>query len=170
MTAFFLVISLFLNILALFAIVILFLRQNKLVETEKKIEKMNREIEDSVAGFLVQMKEENEHFINKLKADHAASPNESIEKQKAVNQLSEDLKQQDHIPLKTSGGKLPAAAAAKVYKQNTILSNQKNEESLADKAWLLKEKGLSEGEIAKALNKGKTEISLLLKFHQKTQE
>lgn len=66
MTSVFLFISILLNIIALFFIVILYLRQSKLFEVEKKQRKMIEEMEDVISTYLAEMKEENESFIERI--------------------------------------------------------------------------------------------------------
>jgi hypothetical protein len=66
MTSVFLFISILLNIIALFFIVILYLRQSKLFEVENKQRKMIEEMEDVISTYLAEMKEENENFINRI--------------------------------------------------------------------------------------------------------
>ncbi len=66
MTSVFLFISILLNIFALFSIVILYLRQSKLFEVEKKQQRMIEEMEDVISTYLAEMKEENESFIERM--------------------------------------------------------------------------------------------------------
>lgn len=66
MTSVFLFISIVLNIIALFSIVILYLRQSKLFEVEKKQQRMIEEMEDVISTYLAEMKEENESFIERM--------------------------------------------------------------------------------------------------------
>ncbi|KON89061.1 hypothetical protein AF332_21210 [Sporosarcina globispora] len=80
MTAFLLAISLLLNIVALLAIIILFLRQNKLMEAEKKQDKVLVEMEEVISSFLIQMKEENDDFISKFSQLHAKKQSSKKEK------------------------------------------------------------------------------------------
>ncbi|GAE43682.1 hypothetical protein [Mesobacillus boroniphilus] len=63
MTTFLLLLSLILNGAAIFAIILLYLRQNRLVEAEKKQEKIIKEIEEVFSAYLFELKEENDKFL-----------------------------------------------------------------------------------------------------------
>ncbi|HJV31533.1 MAG TPA: hypothetical protein VJ558_05005, partial [Bacillales bacterium] len=62
MITFLLIISLLLNGVALFSILILFTRQNRLLEMGKRQEMMKKEVEEIISASLFEMKEENEAF------------------------------------------------------------------------------------------------------------
>ncbi|MDZ5473453.1 hypothetical protein SM124_17200 [Bacillus sp. 31A1R] len=197
MTNFLLLVSLILNIIALFAIIILYLRQNRFANMETKQEKMLHEMEETISTYLMQMQEENEQFINKIIEVNRRSPKIGAEVKN--NQLEETV---ELPPLKknSAGQKRFASAtvyqATKAYKQpitgtqpinfdedevalppidkekrdEEIIPQVSQSDSLIEQAILLSEQGLSYEEIAKKLNKGKTEIELLLKFNRKMQE
>ncbi len=59
------VLTLIISLLALFAVIILYIRQNRLFHIEKRYKQLNDELEASVSAFIIEMKEENEAFINK---------------------------------------------------------------------------------------------------------
>lgn len=198
MTTFLLLISLFLNILALFLIIILYLRQNRFLQVEKKQEKMMQEMEEVISAYLVQMKEENEEFIKRMsKVENTITA--SITKERKSD-LNEELKDSEMtIPVQGIAGKANIYSAAKAYKQFTKMTNinpsasnmtesidlppldqdhskieaiekensNLEENSLLEEILQLKEQGFNETEIAQKLNKGKTEVALLLKFNQK---
>lgn len=94
MTSVFLFISILLNIIALFFIVILYLRQSKLFEVEKKQRKMIEEMEDVISTYLAEMKEENENFINRIT---------NSEKSKGKKKESRISDESDIEPLLPSG-------------------------------------------------------------------
>lgn len=222
MTTFLLLLSLFLNILALFAIIVLFLRQNRLMLVEKKQEKIITEMEEVISSYLVQMKEENEDFISRVKKmDIRSNSSFGVPSETTQTPLRKTAKadKSDNSSLQENNlhnriGKIPASVVANVYKKNGKVSrfgpnnngddpfneesvelpplevnmeinnnplpdtelessNSKSnfqEQSILSQVLLLKNEGLSEGEIAQRLNKGKTEIELLLKFNQNRQE
>lgn len=216
MTTFLLVISLIVNSIAIFAIIILYMRQNRLLEVEKKQEKMIHDMEESISAYLIQMKEENENFINRIKKmNDKAEKHELIsstirvtkEKTEPERQVMDEQQpevQKLDIPISKNNVGMKQAAV-KAYQtapkpQNLAedvmlppitdredkvnlstendgekLTESKNDdqvqdlymESLYNQVIIMKKQGLSEDEIAKKLNKGKTEIELLLKFRQK---
>lgn len=67
MTNLLLLVSMLLNGIALFCIVILYLRQNKFLQVEKKYEKLLQEMEEVISTYLLEMTEENEKFIQKVR-------------------------------------------------------------------------------------------------------
>ncbi|WP_426860701.1 hypothetical protein [Cytobacillus gottheilii] len=216
MTVMLLVISLFLNILAFVAIINLYMRQTRLIESEKNQAKATEEMEEIISTYLTQMKEENDEFLQKLSDLH--TPDKAPAKtspEKTENKRAEPQKDLEDPPaFQAKIGKASMYQAAKVYQQNKAASenskadikdeaaseNSKaaiNEETanqnvepdaekdihseaeeindttqtqqptLLSQALVLKNLGLTNDEIAKKLNKGKTEIQLLLKFHEK---
>lgn len=209
MTTFLLLISLFLNVLAIFAIIILFLRQNRLLQVERKQEKMISDMEEVISTYLLQMKEENEAFIDRVKSLGIRSePINEIDSNK--NNTKENgngatqEKDSKDILLQSRIGKASVYKAASAYKQNSIavvkdnesktpesledhsvklpplgknndvivengksansLRDHLQEDSFLNQVLALKKQGFTEDKIAQKLNKGKTEIELLLKF------
>ncbi|WP_175989035.1 hypothetical protein [Bacillus sp. Marseille-Q1617] len=172
MTTFLFFVSFLLNIVSLLAIIILYTRQNRFIDLEKRQGKMLQEMEETISTYLIEMKEENEAFINSLHqrneepSSHPAQPDSSRKEE----------------PSSLANKRLHAA---KAYKKPAA-SVERNEEdsgwspplpddsrefgggSLVTQVITLQQKGLSIEEIAKRLGKGKTEIELLLKFNQKS--
>ncbi|TKC18682.1 hypothetical protein [Robertmurraya kyonggiensis] len=184
--------SIVLNVVALFCIAILYLRQNRLLEVEKKQEKLIKEMEEVISSYLMEMTEENERFINKVR-EMTAKPTTSNEP------IREALKKEDVKLERTSPRKGNVYQAVQAYKKtpssNETINqeeelehktppapqepvNQENDNNSTDlysqsfyyQALLLKKQGLSIEDIARRLNKGKTEIELLFKLRQNDQE
>lgn len=114
MTSVFLFISILLNIFALFSIVILYLRQSKLFEVEKKQQRMIEEMEDVISTYLAEMKEENESFIERMTkaANNQSNNKENRKKEVRIEPIlpsAEDEKLQ--FPVKNS-----KSHAVKAYK------------------------------------------------------
>ncbi|MDD9312770.1 hypothetical protein PUS82_15950 [Cytobacillus firmus] len=199
MTAFLLAISLLLNIVALLAIILLYLRQNKLMDTEKRQEKVLIEMEEVISAYLVQMKEENDDFISKLSKVNVKNDTSIKEKSIPVkldrkNDLDIAKADETSMPL----ARASIYQASKAYKQNLRAAEDKlsekeslpslkenesvtrsdssqsikeeNPSSINDQVFILKKQGMSAGDIAKKLGKGKTEVELMLKFRQNQQE
>lgn len=194
MTTFLLLLSLILNAAAIFAIILLYLRQNRLVEAEKKQERIIKEIEEVFSAYLFELKEENEKFIElmtkrpgKKQSENKKDPSIEIEEEDR-NQSPESGNQGDQPPRFGKG--ISYHAARKAYQQNsepvseeeitvelieelpTSLENGQVSKplSLIDQVMEMKRQGKSVEEIARVLDKGKTEIELLLKFRQNMQE
>lgn len=190
MTTFLLLLSLILNAATIFAIILLYLRQNRLVEAEKKQGKIINEIEEVFSAYLLELKEENDKFLQWIKKtdipkqtgirEDADFEAEEMETETVADQITQE-KQQNRL-----GKGIAYHAARKAYQQNRepvltdlnnkieIDSQKENVElkklSFVDQVVYMKKQGLSIEEIARDLDKGKTEIELLLKFRQKTQE
>lgn len=220
MTSILLIFSLVLNIIALFAVVLLYLRQNRLLQLEKKQDKIMNEMEEFFSGCILEFKEENESFISRLQELGEVEQPRPIEEQRSTagnapdrrskpiqkkkKAVNDNLRQ--HTAVITSipendrpkGNVYQAVQAYKnipileqekdlkqtpaSFQENTMAKEEKNEpplyekdlrssnlyiQSLLNQALLLQKQGLSLDEIAKMLNKGKTEIELLFKFRQK---
>lgn len=213
MVIFFLILSLLFNILAFLAIVILYLRQSRFIQAEKKQEKMIQEMEEVISAYMIEMKEENEKFINRLqeislnketafinRTSEMPTPNisdlhsDGTSKERSIrigkvapfqavkaykkNMNNSDLsiEKSNSSPLtdgKQSGSQNASVDSENHFQDQNIKSEQKDDYlmSLLNEVFSLKKEGFSVEEIAKKLNKGKTEIELLLKFnHQNEQE
>ncbi|MDQ0156787.1 DUF6115 domain-containing protein [Robertmurraya andreesenii] len=207
----FLILSFVLNGIAFFCIIILYLRQNRFLEVEKKQEKLISEMEEVISSYLVEMTEENEKFIQRVKElipNFQAPPSEEsstidtaqvnlkgpqgfepeMEKQEpptfrrgtvfqavqAYKNISDsDNKKHKETPLTTETElqlkkNLPEEKAEQ--KENNTTSSDLYTQSFYYQALLLQKQGLSIEDIARRLNKGKTEIELLFKLRQNKKE
>ncbi|MGX1825149.1 DUF6115 domain-containing protein, partial [Heyndrickxia sporothermodurans] len=68
MTIFILFLSIILNIITIFAIIILYLRQNRLLTMDHSQKQTMKEMEDIFTAYIEELKDENEQFINKFKS------------------------------------------------------------------------------------------------------
>lgn len=119
MNTFLVMLSLILNILALFAIILLFLRQNRLTLIEKRQESMIKEMEEVISTYLVEMKEENENFIKRMKNDYIIrelhKQNEVVEDKSPLGNVTLE-KEQPQIKI-SKGSTYQAVQAYKQYKK-----------------------------------------------------
>ncbi len=146
------------NILLALALLLLYLRQNKLLEIEKRQKLVLDESEQLMATLLEEIKEENEKLLSRM--------NDRGEKEKTENAMVEEkslLPMEDELKdLQSFDPKKPPVTS------QTNESNESDEGavplSLREQAKVLAEQGMTVTEIARKLNKGKTEIELLLKF------
>ncbi|WP_079508455.1 hypothetical protein [Mesobacillus jeotgali] len=191
MTTFLLLLSLILNAAAIFAIILLYLRQNRLVEAEKKQGKIISEIEEIFSSYLFELKEENDKFLELMaNTDLRAKTSQVKSSDDAVGTHMDEeagIKSQEN----RLGKGISYQAARQAYKKNSetaaiasvetketemesILPEDPGPEarelSIIDQVVSMKTQGLTTEEIARKLDKGKTEIELLLKFRQNTQE
>lgn len=214
MTVFFIIISFLLNIIAILGIVVLFLRQNKLVKVEENQKKTIKDMEELMSSYLLEMKDENERFIERVKemneeqlstynvpkkesfpfkepeitVEHAvpkiekydlSSRLESTVNFQAVRAYQKQKKNQieresvpEPVNLQTEA---PRQEDMKLVLQTNekIIERRNNEllkESLLFQILIMKQQGFSIEEMAKRLNKGKSEIALLLKFQENHEE
>ncbi|MGM0844623.1 MAG: DUF6115 domain-containing protein [Bacillota bacterium] len=188
MQTFIITISLILNVTALLAIVLLYTRQNRLLEVEKRQEKAVKEMEDVISSYLLEMKEDNDRFIQEFQSiremKHFPGKGDA-EKQTTSDQT---LNQDFPSPSASSTEKTlnsysyKRRSAVKAYKQEqspdlqpdgekALTSSESKTSSFEDPFYSqivrLQEQGYTLEEIASELGKGVTEIELLLKFRQK---
>lgn len=207
---FLIIINFLLSLIAIFATIILFNRQTKFTELEKKYKQLNEQFEDSMSSFFMQMQEENEAFIKKLKEIQSNSaPSEqvfeknhrpSIENNERIQQIENNI-YNDSISIKSP----PLYSGVKMYQQmlninsekeagnyakNSLLNKNDDEVKYTDTLHVENDQNevlnphdleikqikelLMAGEtvetIAKRLDKGKTEVELLIKFSSELRE
>ncbi|MDQ0217051.1 hypothetical protein ELQ35_09030 [Peribacillus cavernae] len=159
------------NIFTIFAVIILFLRQNRLMEAEMNHKESIAEIEEIMTAFIMEMKEENEELLKKLRklkepkqnaADHGGAPKisdtNSMEAPRAAEKQGSPDAAGTTEPLAV---KVSRSRAVLAYKETAL--NEDNQ-TQSQHIFELYDKGMTAEEIAKSLNRGKTEIELLLKF------
>jgi hypothetical protein len=66
MTAFIIFLLFLLNLITILAMVVLYLRQNKLIKLEQTQKSTLKEIDDTLSAYLLEMKEENEQLLIKI--------------------------------------------------------------------------------------------------------
>ncbi|RFU68885.1 hypothetical protein [Bacillus sp. V59.32b] len=218
MNAFIIFILFLLNILTIFAVIILFLRQNRLMATERNQKEAMAEIEELMSAFVMEMKEENELLLEKLHrpdllekqaAKETATkapyrPSATMEpippateklNPPAVGKVSKSVvvsAYKNQKPLdetEKSTGYEPAGLTERPdkidisapgdrpdqpdvmeetpknnFKETLIKAVNSSPQSLTQDVFEMHDQGMTTEEIAKKLNKGKTEIELLLKF------
>lgn len=157
------ILSIVLNLFTIFAIIILYQRQNRLSEFDQTQKQAMKEIEDIFYAYIAELKEENEQFIERFTEIQNKPP------MKISNRDSQDVKN-EKIP--NSYKRMYAAKSYQNTLQHTNESHVESEqvvpEHISDQIIFLQNQGLTIDEIAKKLSKGKTEIDLILKFHQKS--
>lgn len=207
---FLIIINFILVLFAIFATIILYIRQNQLLELEKKYKQLNEQLEDSMSSFFMQMQEENETFIKKLKElqsnrdslmqaqdspfhienrETRLSPEHqlnndviSIKKPPLYSGIKSYQKMQEISKLteseKASDKQVDKEVAVQDIEQKADINNGVMEENevLTEHEMAIKQikeplkAGKTVEEIAKQLNRGKTEVELLIKFSPELQE
>ncbi|KFZ41724.1 hypothetical protein CS060_00170 [Anoxybacillus flavithermus] len=146
MTTFLWFVSFVLHGISLFLIVLLSLKWVKIKETEREQAELIREMETMMTTYLMQFKEENERFVKQITSS-------------SIRQHSRSLRKEQMSP--------PVEHVVDRIELSTTSAEEQSAESLVSEALKLQQQGKTIDEIAKILKRGKTEMELLLKFHQK---
>ncbi|AKL76247.1 MULTISPECIES: DUF6115 domain-containing protein [Bacillus] len=133
----------------LYAVIILYTRFSALKETERQQKKILEETENTLAAFLLELKEENERLED---AKSRQAPDEDAEPRP---EPKEEPDIPDHME------KLISATERAESDENN------GAHSFEERVSELYEQGLTPAEIAKRMQSGKTEIELFLKFRGK---
>ncbi|MCX8002786.1 MAG: hypothetical protein N2661_09420 [Anoxybacillus mongoliensis] len=147
MTTFLWFISFVLHGISLFLIILLSLKWVKIKEMEKEQAELIREMEAMMTTYLMQFKEENERFVKQITSSTVRQPSRSLRKE----QMSPPV---EHV-------------VDRIELSSTTPKEEQSLEWLVSEALKLQQQGKTIDEIAKMLKRGKTEMELLLKFHQK---
>lgn len=130
MLTFILIISFIIHCVTIYALIILYLRQNKYKESELKVEKLHHELDEIFQSYLYEMKEENEEIISALsslnnqtvKKNYAASKSKN-EKQTIGNNT--EFKANKNNPLKSDLKTLESA-----YRKAKTSDDRREDEAL----------------------------------------
>mgnify|MGYP002655933102 CR=1 FL=1 len=165
----------------IYFVVILYTRMNSLKATEQKQRELLEETENTLAAFLMEVKEEND----KLSKAAATSPDSFAEELKLNLQIPKEpqpptesqqsIESEDPVPEHLSA--LLSEVEVQEEKVNEPVPSSETEdvspsvgeieETFQDQVKSLYDRGMTLEEIAKELKTGKTEIELLLKFSGK---
>ncbi|MBD8004038.1 hypothetical protein [Bacillus norwichensis] len=144
------------NVLLAFALLLLYMRQNKLMGIEKRQLLVLKESEQVMASLLEEIKDENEKLLSRLMESRETEDTtmdaitaNSIMEEKQFVPTTEKHQQETVKPLDPQGA---------------VSDDAVDPMPLREQVELLTEQGLTVTDIARKLNKGKTEIELLLKF------
>lgn len=167
------------QVLSFYFIILLYTKISRLKDIEKSQERLKDEMDNAVGAYLAEMRDENNRLIKEL----------TMIKQKEEKDLSQSSKKNDetrqqlpHEEVSVPTLNMPRNVVAKAYLHNSSIesgstiqnniSDKERTEIIESKRTLTVEEqvqelyrnGKSIDDIAKTLQKGKTEIELLLKF------
>ncbi|KPN93150.1 hypothetical protein [Lysinibacillus sp. ZYM-1] len=190
MTTILIAVLFFLQLLSFYFLIILNTKLAKFKDLEKKQERLMSEMDDTISVYLAEMKDENDRLIKELQnvspselAATSVQQTASFETQKERASSLAEVEAKNENPLsldKDARIYVPKTIVANAYSRQqqtttTVVSTpsplkveQKErvkELTTEQQALSLAKQGKSAEEIAKQLQKGKTEIELLLKFH-----
>ncbi|MBD7936698.1 MULTISPECIES: DUF6115 domain-containing protein [Cytobacillus] len=163
MIVFFLIISLILNILAITAILLLYLRQNRFVSLEKEQKNNIEQMDQLLAIYLTEMREENEAFLKQIQQRNTLSP---VNNESNLQTEANPQELNKRYPATTAKKKAASIYQANQANKDTPIDHQREENEATTHSSIqeLYHQGNSVEEIAKYMNKGKKEVELLLKF------
>ncbi|MDO3659436.1 Swarming motility protein SwrB [Bacillus sp. C28GYM-DRY-1] len=143
----------------LYAVIILYTRLAAVKETEKQQKKILEETENTLAAFLLELKEENEKLIENIDSpsSHTEEETENSDLRHPEKDSEPDAAREEENPLK--------GLITEVERQEESVNSIA--QSFEDRAIELYEQGYSASQIAQKLKSGKTEIELFLKFRSK---
>ncbi|MBB6452896.1 putative transcriptional regulator [Salirhabdus euzebyi] len=163
MTSFLLTFSLILHGFTIMGFLYLYRRFSVQQDTEF-LEKNMREVEDVFQSYLLELKDENEKLLNIL----AENGKNGIEQEEMEQKTKPILNEERTEPNQASLRKVKDSVVNSYNPAEITVTDKVEEMTEESNVMLLHKQGLTIEEIAKQLNKGKTEIELLIKFHSST--
>ena len=191
MVPIFLIILVISQLLCFYFIILLNMKVSKFNNLEKRQDQLLREMDDAISLYLIEMKEENDRLIKELSIVKPTEQNNvKLEDKEKVN-FATGLQEKNaldtignnphDVTIKDTKSFIPLSKVQSAYNQPAVKAKSSNETSNnmeqlmeeepfvapsdEEKILSLHQKGRSIDEIAKIMEKGKTEIELLLKFH-----
>ncbi|WP_226034921.1 DUF6115 domain-containing protein [Aquibacillus saliphilus] len=141
------------------------MRLNDYLESESEKRQHVKEVEDLLAVYLLEIKDENDKLLSAINhSDEVKSEdNEPIKTTEVVNKKNNTNKQTNSKLYQAEVRNEPAEYTPPSVDdvQDTV------EQSITGKVYTLYDQGESVESIARKLDCGKTEIELMLKFHRK---
>ncbi|WP_186577446.1 DUF6115 domain-containing protein [Aquibacillus kalidii] len=164
-----LLVSFLLHILAFTLIRTMKEKVQNFEEIDRKQKQNIKEMEDLLAVYLLEIREENDKFIDSIQQgtplypNHSQQKDTSIESARPVMDKKQNNAEQYPIPQQKDKVKknVEYVPPLENMEQDTV------EQSQSGKVFALFDQGESPEAIAKKLGLGRTEVELLLKFHRK---
>ncbi len=162
------------QILSFYFIILLYAKISRLKDIEKNQERLKDEMDQATSVYLAEMRDENDRLIRELKMmrENRLQENQLNPKKSLKESVNDSTTKKEKIDPPTFN--MPRNLVAKAYQDTsaTISTKEILETSmeplkkltLEEEVKELHQSGKNVDEIAKMLQKGKTEIELLLKF------
>ncbi|MBM7619013.1 rRNA maturation endonuclease Nob1 [Bacillus tianshenii] len=154
------VINFALGLLAIFLVIILYIKFSAVQRLEQDYRKLLKEAEETIGSYVYELKEENEAFLSKFKERQTVVK----EQEGSTGEISFDKKEPEITQDDINSLLSESIDAASMDNNKKAIAFE--ELSTYDQVAILLEEGYTMEEIAKKLNKGKTEIELLWKIRQ----
>jgi hypothetical protein len=145
-----------LQLVSFFLIAILNARLSKLQDVERKQQVLMKEMDDAVSAYLFEIKDENNRLLKELSRRPSSYEGIEVQSQSPQDEL--------HFSSRSTVSK---TKVANLYKQTLNIADSEVTTipiTLKEQVDNLYSQGKSIEQIAKQLEKGKTEIELMLKF------
>lgn len=168
-----------LQLISMYFIALLFAKVNKFNDLEVKQQKLMSEMEDVMSAYLVEVRDENEQFFNKLSDEVGTMKKEQSKLAHAVlehNQKTRTTEKQPSIAMSYAQKRYGQTAqqptkeqieAETLEKQLTTEVPRENDQfNELSEVQQLHAQGFTIEEIAQKLKKGKTEVELMIKFQR----
>ncbi|KXH80006.1 hypothetical protein [Sporosarcina sp. HYO08] len=152
-----------LQVIGFYVLALLYMKTSKMDLFEKRQQQVMEELNDTLIAYLAELKDENEKLIERLSAKTASAKSSEVnEKVAAIKESREEAiaaapKKPIHLALKSYQS--TANQQPQVKK-----TDEHNETDTLSQVLTLHKAGMSIEEIAKKLQKGQTEVELMLKF------
>lgn len=154
------------QIIGFYFLALLYTRISKFGELEKKQQKLMREMDDAIAVYLNEIKDENDKLIEKLTTKFDRQNQTDNESSKLVGTdvktLKNEAEPEIHVTMPQKTTFHHARQSYEAFKQHASHEQQVVDDRT--RIMRLYADGMSVEEIAKALGKGRTEVELILKF------
>ena len=158
MTTLFLMINFAISLLAIFLVVILYIKFSSVQQLEQDYHRLLKVAEETIGSYVYELQEENKAFLSKLKDRQTAGGGQP----KKTTEYSFDEKEPEITP-----EDINIMLGESLQSDSIGNNNEKiafDDLSTYEQVAILIEDGHSMEEIAKKLGKGKTEIELLWKI------
>ncbi|MGM8214497.1 DUF6115 domain-containing protein [Bacillaceae bacterium W0354] len=172
MDSIFIFISFVIHVITFIIIFLFYQKLQQATEGERNFERRVQEVEDLFNSYLLEIKDENRKFLEAITHidsetqhnDHQTSDTQDILKKQQFS--DKNVKYDYHIDKEAENNK--KHKSSQKYKiENVSLNDQFERPSIQAQIMQLYSAGHSVEEIAKKLNKGNTEVELIVKFNQK---
>lgn len=153
--------------ISFYFIALLNMKLNRFQKNEHKQERLIEEMESSIANFLTEIEDENNKLIQIINSKERQVRDEvtqSSTKEEKEPPSNDDIPKEEKVVFTAPRSYVKNAYTSEL--KSPIIEQPKVEQTVEQQVKDLYMKGHSIAEIAKRLNKGKTEVELLLKFQK----
>lgn len=169
-----LILSIMVNLVTILTVIILYSRQNRLIDFENNYKDSIKEMEELINTFIFEMKEENDEIKQLFRSESEGPIKEKqqsdadVDIDQEVMGLPQGYRQQAALNAYTNSSGQSIEAKRIVKRAESVREGQESDQnSVLTEVINMRNQGLTIEEIAKKMGRGKTEIDLLIKLNQK---